>query len=68
MHPHFAGDVTRNHMPALKLHTKVALAGSENLTLHLNDDIPRQFEWCAGQASTLQLVLKFAFFSRESYC
>ena len=69
MHAHFAGDVTEDHMPIFKLHTKSCVGQIlKNLTLHLDDVVFRHFSGVRQLPGAVQLALKFAFFSRESYC
>ena len=42
MHPHFAGNVTENHMPVFQLHAKRSVGEIlKNLALHLNDIVFR---------------------------
>ncbi len=63
MHSHLSGNVAQNHMPIFKLHTERRIGEVfDHLALHLNDIV-------FGHKDQLPSdVLKFAFFSSDSYC
>ena len=63
------GDVAQDHMAIFQLHTKRGVGQIlENLALHLNDIVFRHAFRFGSSFASLQLALKLAFFSSDSYC
>ena len=68
MHPHLAGYASEDHMPIVKLHSKRRIRKTLNdLTLRMTSSACAVSSVCRLPGA-IQLVLKFAFFSSESYC